>query len=135
MTEEQATSVEDCTLYNCTYTYDDVGDWAFEENRQVGDTYVYNDQTNQRLLVFYMLRLPSRSEQRTVNVRQILFTPSVYGSIAGARSQAQSVLSEWGTDPSERHLKIWRMNIPRTVRHVLAAGCMKRFIREYECGC
>lgn len=106
MTEEQATQrAEDCTLYNCTYTYDDVGDWAFEENRLVGDTYVYNDQTNQRLLVFYMLRLPSRSEQRTVNVRQILFTPSVYGSIAGARSQAQSVLSEWGTDTSERHFE------------------------------
>lgn len=93
----------DCFRRGESYTHDDAGDWAFDAARRVGDTFVYTDTTNERYIVFRMEKLPYRDENKTVNVRHILFTADTYGSLSAARAAAAQILSEWGEDPCEEN--------------------------------
>jgi hypothetical protein len=92
------TAINNTLTSSATYTSgNEVSEWAFDDSRAIGDTYIYDDSTNSKYTVYYLTSLAARDETATVDVRHILFTSTTYGSDDAANQKAQDVLNEWNS--------------------------------------
>lgn len=97
ISEEEAISNADA-LYAEDMSYiegDAVSEWAFSDEAEVGATQIIDDTNNSTVTVCLLLSEPERDESHPIDLRQIMFTSSTYGSVDEAHNQAEKVLSEW----------------------------------------
>ncbi len=73
-------------------------EWAFEEGREVGETFEKVDEVAETYTVYYLSSLPARNEETTLNIRHILLTPTTYGDDLDAK--VQEVMDAYNADPT-----------------------------------
>ena len=105
--EELESSVEYFLTSDAAYTADDeLSEWLFG-GAKAGDTKIITDTDNSTVTVYMLASEPSRDESKTANVRQILFTESVWGSSEKALEKAEEVLAEFEAgDKSEESFRL-----------------------------
>ncbi len=70
-------------------------EWAFDESRKVGDTYVEYDEPYM-CYAAYMITSPAvRDMSATKTVRQILISADSYGSDAQAKQKVEQIYATW----------------------------------------
>lgn len=71
------------------------GEWAFADERKVGDTKIIEDEESIAYTVVMVERTKFRDEDQTRNVRHILFLTEEHTDAAGALAAAEEVLAKW----------------------------------------
>lgn len=94
-TEKQAQDKLDSGKQKKVYYVDnhDVYTWAFDEKRQVLDTYVYD--TGSSYDVYQLMSLPAIDTTQQLNVRHILLSKETCDTDLKAKEKAEQLLKEW----------------------------------------
>ena len=79
------------------YSDTDFFNWAFGEEARAGETFIQENEADQSVFAYYLLREPYKDETPLVDVRHILFKvdASHYPTAAEARAKADEVYAAW----------------------------------------
>lgn len=92
-------ALENCTYKDVSYNSSDSGlIWAFDEEREAGDTKIVEDSENGIYRIYYLLTPMHREEYNSVDIRQIFFSADAFGTKKEAKKAADECLERLRTE-------------------------------------
>lgn len=89
-------ALKNALFENKTYKEDDeLCEWAFGDDITVGSTLIYNDESEDKIIVYMITAVPERDETVTKNAMHILLSKSTFGTLENASQKASEILSDW----------------------------------------
>ncbi len=99
--EEIASSLENITLEDVSWDGTSEGNQIFDSENEVGDTFVFEDAETGVIEVAYLTKVAERSEEATVDFRQIYIAYGNYETPEAGVEEANRIYDEFLADPTE----------------------------------